>query len=471
MEPRADPATDLLAAALKPQAYAVWEITLRCNLGCIHCGSRAGPARDDELTTAEALDLVQQLADIGITEVTLIGGEAYLRRDWEVIAGSVVDAGMFCSMTTGGWGINPRMAGRIEAAGISSVSVSVDGLETTHDHLRGREGSWRWCFDALANLKARDLIVASNTQLNRRSMVELPTLYRHLHAAGIDGWQVQLTGPMGNAADQPELILQPAELPVAYDILARVARRAWADGILVGAGLNVGYYGPHERTLRGDGAPYAFWQGPPQGLRTIGIESDGTVKPELTLPTGPYTAGNIRERSLRELIETPIHRFASELTAEDLWGFCRSCEYAEICLGGDPWMTHVVMGRLGNNPYCDHRARSLAAAGARERVELDETAAGDPYDFGHFRLVEEPVDAPWPAQHRPALALDDVEWPEDWVDPPPFAATTGMGRDVDDYAPADTPLPRRPPGSHVRRVGQLVSIKRRLDARDRELSG
>src|SRR5215207_8579766 len=51
--------------------YAVWEITLACDLACRHCGSRAGRARPDELTTAEALDLVDQLAVLGVKEVTL----------------------------------------------------------------------------------------------------------------------------------------------------------------------------------------------------------------------------------------------------------------------------------------------------------------------------------------------------------------------------------------------------------------
>ncbi|MCB1638221.1 MAG: heme biosynthesis protein, partial [Thiothrix sp.] len=55
----------------KRHCYAVWEITLKCNLACSHCGSRAGAARHDELSTAEALNLVQQMADAGITEVTL----------------------------------------------------------------------------------------------------------------------------------------------------------------------------------------------------------------------------------------------------------------------------------------------------------------------------------------------------------------------------------------------------------------
>src|SRR6201990_3784063 len=69
-----------------PPVHVVWEITLACNLKCNHCGSRAGKRRADELSTAECLDVVRQLAAAGTREITLIGGEAYLRRDWLEIA-------------------------------------------------------------------------------------------------------------------------------------------------------------------------------------------------------------------------------------------------------------------------------------------------------------------------------------------------------------------------------------------------
>src|ERR1044071_1023072 len=82
--------------------HVVWETTLACDLKCQHCGSRAGRRRPDELTTAECLDLVAQLARLGTRSVTLIGGEAYLRRDWVEIVRAVRAHGMDCSMQTGG---------------------------------------------------------------------------------------------------------------------------------------------------------------------------------------------------------------------------------------------------------------------------------------------------------------------------------------------------------------------------------
>src|SRR5215510_14481972 len=124
------------------QAYAVWELTLKCNLACGHCGSRAGDKRDNELSSDEALDLVAQLADVGITEVTIEGGEAFLRPEWLRIAKAITDHGMRCSMATGGYGISLETVRRMKDAGIRAVSVSVDGMQATHDRLRGRPRSW-----------------------------------------------------------------------------------------------------------------------------------------------------------------------------------------------------------------------------------------------------------------------------------------------------------------------------------------
>jgi MoaA/NifB/PqqE/SkfB family radical SAM enzyme len=90
----------------------------------------------------EALDLVEQLAEVGIKEVTLIGGEAF-RPDWLRIAEAITDAGMLCGMTTGGYGLSLETVRRMKDAGIRMVSVSTDGLEATHDRLRGKKGSWQ----------------------------------------------------------------------------------------------------------------------------------------------------------------------------------------------------------------------------------------------------------------------------------------------------------------------------------------
>jgi MoaA/NifB/PqqE/SkfB family radical SAM enzyme len=193
--------------AYQRTSYAVWEITLKCNLACSHCGSRAGQARSQELSTKEALDLVRQLAEVGVKEVTLIGGEAFLRPDWLEIATAINQADMRCTLTTGGYGITLETARNMKQAGIATVSVSVDGLEATHDRLRGRQGSWKYAFQTMGHLRHVGIPFGCNTQINRLTAPEVPRLYEHIREAGAKAWQIQLTVPMGNAADQAEILL------------------------------------------------------------------------------------------------------------------------------------------------------------------------------------------------------------------------------------------------------------------------
>ncbi|GAB4194898.1 MAG: GDL motif peptide-associated radical SAM/SPASM maturase [Coleofasciculaceae cyanobacterium] len=402
-------------------SYAVWEITLKCNLACSHCGSRAGQSRAKELSTEEAFDLVQQMAEVGIREVTLIGGEAFLRPDWLQIAEAVNQAGMRCTMTTGGFGISLETARRMKEAGIASVSVSIDGLEETHDRLRGKKGSWQHAFKTMNNFREVGIFFGCNTQINRLSAPEFPLIYEHIRDAGAKAWQIQLTVPMGNAADNTDILLQPYELLDVYPMLARVTRRAHREGVDVQPGNNIGYYGPYERLMRGRGEEWGFWQGCAAGLSTLGIEADGAIKGCPSLPTSAYTGGNIRDRSLRDIIEhTDELRFnlgaGTPQGTAHLWGFCKTCKFAELCRGGCSWTAHVFFDRRGNNPYCHHRAIVQAEQGIRERVVPKVKAQGLPFDNGEFELIEEPIDASWPENDPLHFTGDRIQWSESWQD-------------------------------------------------------
>ncbi len=401
-------------------SYAVWEITLKCNLACSHCGSRAGHTRQEELSTEEALDMVRQLAEVGIKEVTIIGGEAFLRPDWLEIAKAITDAGMICGMTTGGYGITLDTAKRMRDAGIAVVSVSVDGLEATHDLLRGRQGSWQWAFKTMSHLKQVGIPFGSNTQINRLSAPEFPQIYERLHDAGFFAWQIQLTVPMGNAADNHEILMQPYELLDIYPMIVKVMERADREGIRVQPGNNIGYYGPYERFFRG-GDAWSFWQGCGAGLSTLGIEADGKIKGCPSLPTSAYTGGNIRDRSLRDIIEhTEELRFnlgaGTPKGTEHMWGFCKTCEFAELCRGGCSWTAHVFFDNRGNNPYCHHRALTQAERGIRERLVLQRPASGNPFDNGEFIAIEEPIDSALPTNDPLQFSSDRIQWSQSWTE-------------------------------------------------------
>ncbi len=414
-----------LADAVRPidqrwqPIYAVWEITLACDLACRHCGSRAGRSRPDELTTEQCLDLVRQMAELGTREVTLIGGEAYLRDDWTDIARAVRDHGMECTMTTGGRGLTPERVKAAKEAGIRSVSVSVDGLESTHDALRGVKGSWKAAFEAMANLKAAGVHFSANSQFGRASLYEMPEVFEKLVKAGIHSWQTQLTVAMGRAADEPQLLPEPFQVLEVMAMLARLKTTvADPNRVRIWPGNNIGYFGPYESVLRGT-LPRGHMASCGAGRSTLGIEADGSIKGCPSLPTADYTGGNIRDNSLRDIWERskPL-RFTRDRTVEDLWGYCRDCYYNDTCRAGCSWTTHVLLGKPGNNPYCHHRALELLREGKRERVRRVSPAPGEPFDHGIYEIVVED----WPADEL-AGAHRLVETGEGWLTDGPTPPT------------------------------------------------
>ena len=376
-------------------ALAVWEFTLACDHRCLHCGPRAGEARPDELTTEEALQVVAELAELGVGEVVLIGGEAYLRSDFILVVRAVRERGMACSLTTGGLALTPARCQAMVEAGIQSVNVSIDGLRETHDHVRNREGSWDRAFAALANLRAAGCSTAVNTQINQRSRHELLELLELLADAKIRAWQLQITCAHGNAADHAELILQPYMYLDLFDTLADVAARARELGIVLWPGNNLGYFGPHEYALRKHQKQFSgHFTGCNAGRFTISLESNGMVKNCPSLGGAANTGGSWREHGLAEIWKrAPEIAYFRHRTVDDLWGYCHDCYYASTCMAGCTAASEPLLGRPGNNPFCHHRALEMDRMGLRERIELVHAPTSqEPFAAGAFRLIREHKD-------------------------------------------------------------------------------
>ena len=368
----------------------VWETTLACDLACQHCGSRAGRRRRDELTTAEALDLVEQIAELGARDVGLIGGEAYLRKDWLQIVAAVRAAGMTCDLQTGGRKLTEERVARAAAAGLCTVGISIDGIGATRDNsIRGVPGSFELAVAALRRVEAHGLSSAVNTTINTRSLPQLRELMDIVIDAGATNWQLAIMTAMGNAADHPELLLQPWQMLEVMPLLAELAVEGRKRGLFLQPASNVGYYGPYESVIRNILDDEIHFHGCSAGDTVMGIEADGTIKSCPGLPS-PYAGGNIRQKRLREIWENadPL-AFVRRRTIDDLWGFCRTCYYAETCMAGCTWTAHALMGRPGNNPMCYHRAREMDRKGLRERLVKVKDAPGRSFDHGEFEIVVE----------------------------------------------------------------------------------
>lgn len=372
--------------------FVVWELTLGCNLKCLHCGSRAGHRRAGELNTQECLDVVRQLAELGTREISLIGGEAFIRKDWLTIIRAIRDHGIDCMMQTGGYKLSASMIEAAVQAGLQGIGVSVDGLEALHDRIRGVRGSYGEALRVLRECRRRGLIASVNTHVGVETVPQLAELLDVILDAGVGYWHVALTVPMGNAVDHDEILLQPYQLADLMPLLAELHLKGRERDLLLLPSNNLGYFGPYDALWRGPDR--GNYPGCPAGQNIIGLEADGTVKGCPSLATERYGAGSVRDAPIAQLwAEHPALQFNRDRDIEHLWGFCRDCYYADVCRGGCTWMTDSLFGRRGNNPYCHHRVLKLAERGVRERVVKVEGAGAGSFATGRYTLVEEAIPA------------------------------------------------------------------------------
>jgi Y-X(10)_GDL-associated radical SAM protein len=404
--------TDLLQCV---PVHVVWEITLACDLKCLHCGSRAGHRRPSELNTAECLGVVDSLAALGTREVSLIGGEAYLRKDWTEIVRAIRSHGMYCAIQTGGRNLTPERLRKAVDAGLNGVGVSLDGLAPLHDRVRNVRGSFDRAVDTLRRARDAGLATSVNTQIGSETMRDLPELMETVIEVGAKQWQIQLTVAMGNAADNDELLLQPYQVLDLMPLLAKLYRAAADRGLLMIVGNNIGYFGPYEHLWRGFGDERIHWTGCGAGLSVLALEADGTVKGCPSLATVGFAGGNVRDLTLEDIWRnSPEVHFGRLRSVDDLWGFCRTCYYADVCRGGCTWTSHSLLGEPGNNPYCHYRALELRKDGLRERVVKRREAAKTSFAVGEFELITErmadgeivasSVSQPRPAKRRAVTA-------------------------------------------------------------------
>ena len=372
--------------------HVVWEITLACDLKCLHCGSRAGHRRLKELTTSECLDVVEALARLGTREITLIGGEAYLRKDWAEIIRAIRSHGIYCATQTGGRNFTPQRLDEAVKAGLNGLGVSLDGLVQLHDELRGVPGSFAQALDTLKRARHAGLNISVNTQIGARVMPDLPESWRQSFKLARNNGRSRLRLPWETRWIIRKLLLQPYRVVELMPLLARLYREGADRGLLMMVGNNIGYFGPYEYVWRGFGDERVHWSGCQAGQTVLALEADGTVKGCPSLATVGFAGGNVRDLTLEQIWQSSkeIH-FGRLRSVDDLWGFCRTCYYADVCRGGCTWTSHSLLGRPGNNPYCHYRALELQKTGLRERIVKIRDAVSAPFAVGEFDLITERI--------------------------------------------------------------------------------
>ena len=333
----------------------VWELTLACNLRCHHCGATAGEARSDELTTAEALRVASDLAALPCQEVTLMGGELFMRADWLAIAKRLREAGVGLVIFTNGWLLDDERIAQIQALEPRTVGLSLDGASASvHDGQRGVDGSFARVWQALKALQAAHLPTSVITTLTRHNLYELPALGRQLLGQGVQ-WQVQIATCNGARMERSNqlTLLEFYWAACWLDLI----RRKYDWTVLPVAGAHD--LGHHSLRLGSVLPPGCTWAGCTAGLDTLGIQSNGDVKGCLSL-SDDFVEGNVRDRPLGDLWHDPNSFPLNRHFVPDwLDGFCATCSHGPTCRGGCSDLAASATGSPYDNPYCLYRLENI----------------------------------------------------------------------------------------------------------------
>ena len=325
----------------------VWEITLACCFSCKYCGSQAGVARENELTTSECLGVAKQLVEMGCKRVSLIGGEVFMRSDWHTIVKALTDGGVIVSIITNGYLFSEKLIAELKNVQIESVAISLDGPEDIHDEYRQR-GSFRRALQAMDVLTKNKIPVSVISTLHSRNAEYLYDMYEILKEKKIFAWQLQACSPMGNASK--------GGLSTEIDfrkVIRFVEEHIWNSQFVIGIADNIGYYTKSEGHLRGNIRGRAAFTGCRAGLTSIGIDSVGNVRGCESMYDDSFIEGNLREKSLYEIWNDPnAFSYNRQFTLDKLSGKCSDCAYNRRCAGGCRSYNYFSHGKMYESLGC-----------------------------------------------------------------------------------------------------------------------
>lgn len=300
-----------------------WNITLRCPLKCSHCYVDAGGEEaDGVLSTQEAFSVIDQIRAVGTPVVVLSGGEPLLRPDVYDIARYGTGKGLRMAMGTSGYLIGHETAGKLAAAGVRAVAISLDSDDAaTHDSFRGVEGVWERAVQAIGHCRDAGMNVRINMSVMRPDISEVEGVIGLGSSLSVRDYQLFFPVPTGRARQAG------SRSPEEYEELIRQVLIRYRD-----SDLNIRpTCAPQFRRIAdelGIAGP-ARGRGCLAGITYCRIFANGDVTP---CPYLPVSAGNVRTIPFSGIWNNSL-LFAALRDPGRLTGKCGRCGFKTICGG------------------------------------------------------------------------------------------------------------------------------------------
>jgi radical SAM protein with 4Fe4S-binding SPASM domain len=322
----------------------VWDVTHRCNLRCLHCYQDAQKTLPDELTTEEAREVLDDLADAGVAAVAFSGGEPLMRRDMPELITYAKKKGFFVSLASNGTLIDDPVAGDLASRGLDYIEISLDGMDAAHhDRFRGVSGAFDRSLRGIRACVKAGLDTCIATTVTRDTLDQVPGIHRLGGTLGVSRMMCFNFIPTGRGTTMADRDITPeqredllrwilatdrrGEGPLVLSTAPQFARVALEDEAPGGIPVGHFYYGGE---IEGKTAALAeFIGGCGAGRIYCSIEPTGDVQPCVFLP---ITVGNLRTASFEQIWHTS--EVLEHLRSRDtLKGHCGECQYHLICGG------------------------------------------------------------------------------------------------------------------------------------------
>lgn len=342
----------------------VWNCTRTCNLNCIHCYAGAEAKKyEGELTTEEAKQFIDDLADFRVPVLLLSGGEPLARPDVLELARYAREKGIRPTLSTNGTLIDRQVAQEIKDIGVGYVGISLDGIGEKNDEFRGKKGAFEAALRGIENCLAVGQRVGLRFTINRHNYGELEAIFNLIEEVGIPRVCFYHLVYSGRGSKMVEEDITHEETRAALDlIMARTLdfhRRGLdkeiltvdnhADGIYIYLKMKEKDSARAEeilKLLKRNG-------GNRTGIAIGAVDWHGNVHPDQF--TQNHTFGNVRERPFGEIWSDVSHPILGGLKNRKplLKGRCAACRWLDVCNGNFRARAEAVTGDFWEaDPAC-----------------------------------------------------------------------------------------------------------------------
>jgi putative heme d1 biosynthesis radical SAM protein NirJ1 len=322
----------------------VWNATKTCNLECIHCYADAETVKfANELTTAEARTMIEDLAAMNVPALLISGGEPLVRPDIFDLAQYAMSLGVRVTFSTNGTLIDKQKAKKIAGIGVTYVGISIDGDEQRHDRMRGREGAFRDAVRGIRNCRDAGIRVGVRFTVTQDNVNEIDSVFRLVEEEGIGRLCLYHLVYSGRGSYLAGIDLESDQKRAVMNKLLEQVERWNAEGREIEvmtvdnhADAPFIYYWLLDRDPQRAEDALSLMRnngGNRSGIAIAAIDSFGIVHPDQF--TSTHSIGSIRERPFSTIWrDSRVHLLECLRDRKPLLkGRCATCQWLSVCNG------------------------------------------------------------------------------------------------------------------------------------------